>query len=81
MSGANPFFNTLFDASGARNTTHSVYQNQALAMQEGERRRLEELRRAKLHRDMCEFMEYAVQFDPNLKQLFTAWLAARKLES
>lgn len=66
--------------------TASYYQAQqqqmlAQSMQDMDRRREEEARRAQLQRDMCEFLAYAIEADAHLKQLFTAWRTARKLES
>lgn len=83
----NSLTNALLGASGVpTSATQPAYlqqmqQQHAFSMQEIERRRREEAHRAKLQRDMCEFLAYAIEADAYLKQLFTAWQAARKLES
>lgn len=86
----NSLTNALFGVSGGLSAKHAAYQQmqqkqasplQAIHLQEVERLRREEARRVQLQRDMCEFLEYAIEADAYLKQLFTAWLTARKLES
>ena len=81
----NSLTNALFGVSGGLSAKHAAYQQmqqkQAIPLQEVERIRREEARRAQLQRDMCEFLAYAIEADAHLKQLFTAWRTARKLES